>query len=422
MTPKSLDYGISIVGGDNLMSYDWLKDDYANEWLNRISENTRNQYKATFPKWLAFIGMSPKEQILRRIKDLQSSNPKERGFFEDRVIEYGRMLATQNYKKNTIHNMVTPIQSFFSSHRVKLSFRKGDLNFKTQKSEKVIEKFAPTNEEIRAMYSLANVRDRSLILVLYQSGFSSIDTISLNIENIKGIYDLNDHYFIQQHRQKTDSIQATCISAEAIHDIKAMLRERGSPKQGALFITPKGERLSTRFLNDAMKKLAKKSLPTERAKEFQTKSLRDAYNSALLEANLTQEVKDLLFGHKRTGAKSHYAYNENVIRNAYEKAFKFLTINHGTQARKDLERIETSLVGLSKTVAKQQETITEQNIEMKKLADQMHRLLSSLEGNGLVYTQLRNGKETGYFLVKSEEIDKETADKLQEEEDQEENS
>ena len=72
-----------------------------------------------------------------------------------------------------------------------------------------------------------------------------------------------------------------------------------------------------------MKKLAEKALPVKRANQFITKSLRDAYNCALLEASLMQETKNLLFGHKRSGAKSSYAYNENVIRNAYEKAFKY---------------------------------------------------------------------------------------------------
>ena len=97
------------------------------------------------------------------------------------------------------------------------------------------------------------------------------------------------------HRQKTNSVVATCISYEAIYNIQAMLKSRGNPKTGALFVTKNGERLNQRYLNISMKALAKKSLPEKRANKFITKSLRDAHNCALLQANLTQEVKDLLF-------------------------------------------------------------------------------------------------------------------------------
>ena len=40
---------------------------------------------------------------------------------------------------------------------------------------------------------------------------------------------------------------------------------------------------------------------------------------------------------------------------------KYLSINHGTQARKDLERIENSLVALSETITKEQKEIKHMN-------------------------------------------------------------
>jgi site-specific recombinase XerC len=146
-----------------------------------------------------------------------------------------------------------------------LSFGRGELTVEV--SEKVIaQKWVPSNIEIRVLYSQASVRDRALLLALYQSGFSEIDISSLNIENLNDIYNHEGHLFIEKRREKTNQIQATCISAEAVHDIKAMLKERGSPKEGALFVTPKGKRLSVRFINQAMKKPAKKAYPNKTSK------------------------------------------------------------------------------------------------------------------------------------------------------------
>ena len=104
-----------------------------------------------------------------------------------------------------------------------------------------------------------------------------------------------------------------------------------------------------------MKKLATKAYPD---KKFQTKSLRSAYNSALLRANIQpQELKDVMMGHKRLGARKDYAYDQITIMEAYEKAFKYLTINSGTQTRKDMEEIRNQLSALTKTVATQQQKI-----------------------------------------------------------------
>jgi site-specific recombinase XerD len=70
-------------------------------------------------------------------------------------------------------------------------------------------------------------------------------------------------------------------------EMKAMLSERGNPTAGALFISQKGQRLTTRFINDAIKYMVEKTYGEKEAEKFKTKSLRDAYNDALLRANLT---------------------------------------------------------------------------------------------------------------------------------------
>jgi len=340
------------------MNKDWLNDTYVQKWLGKKTKKTRKNYVSFFPSWLRFIKMDPTQQIEKRVRDLQNSDIRERTWVEDKVVEYRNFLQTQFDSESTIKAYLTCVRSFFSSNRLPLSFGRGELTVEV--SEKVIaQKWIPSNIEVRVLYGQANVRDRALLLVLYQTGYSEIDVSSLNIEHLNNIYEHEGHLFIEKKREKTNQIQATCISAEAIHDIKAMLRERGNPKEGALFVTPKGKRLSVRFINQAMKKPAKKAYPN---KDFKTKSLRSAYNSALLRANIQpQELKDVLMGHKRLGARSHYAYDKITIMEAYEKAFKYLTVNHGKQTKKDLERIENSLITLTETIAKQQQQITKLN-------------------------------------------------------------
>lgn len=102
-----------------------------------------------------------------------------------------------------------------------------------------------------------------------------------------------------------------------------MLSERGNPKEGFLFVSQTKEKgiagIETRRINDAIQNLAENSLGTEKAKEFQTKML-SFYNSALLQAGIQGEIKDIMMGHLRQGARAHYGYDSATITENYEKA------------------------------------------------------------------------------------------------------
>ncbi len=356
----------------------WKEEPYVKEWFSKISKRTSKNYSYTFPKWLAFINMSPTEQIKKRFKDLQSNNPKERGWFEDKVVEFKNSLITQKakdknetFKASSVSTYLTPPQSFFATHRVPLRFKRGELKVEERKIDKVVKEWIPENQQMKQIYQHGDARDRALILCLYQSGFSETDVSSLNIEDIPDIEQCEGHYQITMYREKTGVLQRTCLSEEAVHDIKAMLEERKNPTKGALFISQKGERLTTRFINDAVKCMVEKTYGIEATDKFKTKSLRDAYNDALLRANLTQEVKDTLFGHQREGAKEKYAIGKQTIIDAYNKAFQFLSVNHGTQARKDIETMRQQVVEMrdnnDKTLQNMNHIIEQQQNRMEKL-------------------------------------------------------
>jgi site-specific recombinase XerD len=362
------------------MSDDWLEDAFVIEWLSKVGERTQKNYKERFPKWLAFIEMSPTEQFKKRVKDLQSTNPKERGYFEDKVIEFKNSLITQNYKASTVSCTITPVLSFFSSHRVPLRFKRGELKVDARAEDKVVKEWIPENSQVKQIYQHGDIRDRSLLLVLYQSGFSETDVSSLNLEDLPNIRETEGHYPITMHREKTDVLQRTCISEEAVHDIKEMLKEREHDNQLIpdktgkipLFISQKGKRLTVRFINDTISAMVIKAYGEEAGKVWKTKSLRDAYNDALLRANLTQEIKDTLFGHKREGAREKYAISQATIIDSYNKAFQFLSVNHGTQARKDIEVMRSEVVKVSELVVKLSE-------EAVKLRDENKLIKTHLE-------------------------------------------
>jgi integrase len=289
-------------------------DAFIKRMLTGLSARTKENYLRRLPLWFAFTKMTPTQQIEKRLQDLTSQDLTERTFFENKFREYKEFLETRYDKPQTVTTMLTAVASFFGRNDLNLNLKRGD--WKTTLETEVIRKFKLTVEDVKALYAHANLRDRALLLVLAQSGFSSIDVSALKIEDVKGIYEMpqTEHYFIEKPREKTNIVQATCLSYEALHDIRAMLNERNNPTEGYIFTSQtkdtKGKPIETRRINEAMKTLAEKTFTKEKAEQFKTKALRSFYNSALLRSGIKGEIKDVMMGHKRLGARKSYAETE----------------------------------------------------------------------------------------------------------------
>jgi site-specific recombinase XerC len=355
------------------------KDEYVKRWLTGLAERSKVNYLREIHEWLSFVDLTPTEQIKKRMHDLTTEDLTERLFFENKFREFKEYLEKKGtLRPDSVKTMLRTVASFFSRNGLPLNLKSGD--WKTTSEERAVKRWTPTNEEIKRMYGHANLRDRALLLALYQSGFSEVDVSALRIEDLKGLYENpeNEHYFIEKKREKSGETQATCLSYECVHDLKSMLSERANPQKGFLFVSTtkgKGDRLEVRSINEAMKDLAVKTFGSEKAKEFKTKSLRSAYNSALLRANIQpQELKDLLFGHARGSARGHYAYDEITVKEAYLKAFEYLTVN-GIQARQDISKLKEELKQDRETFSK---TIAEQQTKIEGLEKKLESLATDL--------------------------------------------
>ena len=358
------------------------KDEFFKKWLVGLSERTKKNYSNDFHDWHIFIGMTPTEQIKKRMHDLTTENLSERLFFENKFREYKEYLEKKgDLKPISVKTRLRTVASFFSRNGLPLALKRGD--WESTQQQPVIQRWKITKEEVKAMYSHGNLRDRALLLVLAQSGFSEVDVSQLKIENLSGIYEQSEteHYFVEKPREKTGEVQATCLSYEAVHDIQAMLQERDNPEEGYLFVSTtkgKGDKLEVRTIHQAMKSLAVKTFGAEKGKEFKTRALRSFYNSALLRADIKSEVKDLMMGHARQSARKHYDYDDVTIKEAYQRAFEYLSIN-GIQTRLDVRRVMDALKGVQNTNIVFQKALEKKEKEMEELRNQVRALKPFLD-------------------------------------------
>jgi hypothetical protein len=358
---------------------DLSNDVYVQRWLTGLADRTKENYLQRLPLWIDFIQMLPTQQIEKRLKDLTSQDLTERTFFENKFREFKEALESKgNLNARSVTTMLTAVASFFGRNDLPLALKRGD--WKSTLETKVIKRWKITRDDIRRMYIHASLRDKVLLLGLAQSGFSEADISKLKIENIKNLYSIpeSEHYFIEKPREKTGEVQATCLSYEFLHDLRAMLSEKGNPTTGYIFISQTKhteEPLDTRRINEAMKTLAERTFGIEKAKEFKTKGLRSFYNSALLRSGVKQEIKDLMMGHSRAGARGHYDYDEFTIKEAYTKAFEHLSIN-GIQSREDLVQLKNSV----KETKEAMDKLKLENLQVKYALD---LLIKKLDQKGI---------------------------------------
>ncbi len=191
---------------------------------------------------------------------------------------------------------------------------------------------------------------------------------------------INEHYVIEKNREKTNIVQATCLSYEFLHDLRQLLEEKDKPKEGYIFTSRtinKGLKpIDTRRINEIIKALFEKTFSPERANKLQTRSLRSFYNGALLAVKpaLNPEIKNLMMGHDRGGAKNNYSYNDETIKDAYIQAFEYLSIN-GLQSREDYknlkEDMEKKFGQLTIEAMKEKEEHKKENEEQNKKIEQL---------------------------------------------------
>ncbi len=365
---------------------EWQKDKAVVEWFKLINAKlTKINYSREFPKFLEFVKATtkyrtPSEIIESRHEQKRSTDQNQVRYWEDVGKKFALALNKENYRVNTKISFLRTTMSFFSKHHARLEYSRGELFglLEPTQEEKASKEWIPTNEEIRLLYRMASsARDRAIILTLYQSGFSEIDLTEMRIQDFpfydeKGSWKipLSEDVYHERLREKTNIAQKTCISREALEEIRIMLQQRGFPKEGSLFVSMKQQRtLDVREIHDILKQLVERAF-NGKVKLWKTKHLRDAFMNALLQARIPQEVKDSMVGHKREGAREAYGLTEQTIKTAYSEGFKFLTINgFGSQSRK-IEELEKQFTEQLRTMTQIMTELKNENVQLKAQQNQ----------------------------------------------------
>ena len=252
------------------------------------------------------------------------------------------------------------IQSFLEFHEIALPWKK-------------ISKFYPADiannlraykkEEITKILSVADLRDRCIILLMISTGIRVGAIKSLRIKHLKKLKE--EVGILTVYAESKDDKYNTLITPECIAAIEAYLQYRKKQCEKitddsyiirdkfATFSkrTNRSKPLSENTINKQMKHLLRKAgLSYEELQPDH--SLRRFFNTALMNSDVTYSFKELMMGHSVKLDDVYYdkdnERSQQKILLEYMKAIDALTINDEYRLKKEIAEYEEKLKDVPK--------------------------------------------------------------------------
>ena len=299
----------------------------------QVTDSTFKSYLTNLSVYLSWANTTPDEMISNRMKHLKSDDKSIRFFYEDSMTDFKAYLVAKHYKASSIKTMLSRVSGLFANHRLTLtmepSFWKRSDKIASEVVESMVEtRRYPDNDEVRAIIELANNVDRLAITLSYQTGLMPIDIVGLTWTqlNIDFNTEVRDFVYVENTRQKTHALHLIVLSPDALAGLKAEWIAQGEPTTGYVFQSRKnpGKPLQSQSIARRFKDYAVKATKNP----YMFRHLRQSYNEAILDSEVSDEVKATLMGHVRKGSKASYSISSpSVVRIYKENIFDKLTVN-----------------------------------------------------------------------------------------------
>ena len=312
--------------------------------ISNVGKMTASKYIAELPKFFLYIDMNPDEAIKQRLDEIRKQNSGNLTLeslnqtrIETLVDKMFRELnESGKYKASTLKSFSGRVMGFFSNNHKNLSLT--NLNYKLPKPKgKANRKNVPDTDFVRKLYRLADsARDRGIISILFQSGLAPIDVSKLTIADFEDCIlktkgyeerpiELEVWSYRTGNRSKTGELYYQVISPEIAHNLNDIFFTIGNyrdvDKNIKVFSGTQGD-LDAKGISMIVYNLIRNN----KLKHYKTKSLRDAFEQALVDAKVYQKYKEALMGHT-SGIDHSYGDTDKEIVEAYKQAYPYLKLN-----------------------------------------------------------------------------------------------
>jgi len=345
----------------------------AEEFLESVrNKSTRKGYRNGIKKFFVWFNRTP-EEILKLRKDDLTQRPDENlieyrnraARFEKEIEKFHSQMLDDGHSINSARNYTIGIRQLFRFYQMPIKMRAGSQVTRTVKTSK---SFPLRIEHVRAMFNVADLRERVLLSLATDLGLRISD-----FRNIKrtDIPDLTQDAPIpfEVMTGKEDIIAYGFLSSETVELLKVYIQTIEDRENPYLFPS-KGEKpISDDRINSWLKKLAKKSGINTNGKSLTIHCFRKMFLSASIDSGI-----GLVAGKKICGKaipQSDDTYLTTVkLREKFIQLKKILTIRPTPQSdtKEQITQFEAAIVQLQK-----------ENLTRKTAADVMTKRVTELE-------------------------------------------
>jgi integrase len=359
------------------------------EFLDSVSNpNTKKEYRHGAKKFCDWFGKSAEEVLEMRKNDLtqrQGENLVEyrnrAARFEKEIEKFHSYLLSQSFTINTSRNLTLGIRQLFRFYEMPIRIRSGS---KVSQTVKTTKNFPMTIEHVRAMFVVADLRERVVLSMATDLGLRIGDFIKIRKTDIP---DLDQQAPIQLElmTDKEKVVAHGFLSQETV-DLLRVYVPTLEGKSGNPYLFPSnGEsHISDEWLNRLLQRLAEKAQIRLNGKNLTFHCFRKMFLSASIDSGIGLTAGKKLCGKAIGESDDTYLTTVN-LREKFIQLKKFLMI-------KETVKLEDSTVieSLKATVAKLHEELTQQKTVTDAVTEKNLKISKDIEKlqNQLQDTQL----------------------------------
>lgn len=345
---------------------DVLTDPKVQQWYGilELSENTQSLYSYFMKQFCECVDKKPFELIKEAENEIKSGLlPSERKIIEH-ITLYKKCLKNNNASPKTLITALASIKSFYKAFDIQIPAAVGRVKRAMPLEENM--NFLLKEDINNLIVNAANLRDKTIILLMATSGMARNEVINLRMKNIT--FDDSGIGVIKIRRQKTNINYVTFCSPETVIALKTYFEERNRIAQNVsphhpmpldklkvkgnddyVFVDYKyGSKITPSAFNSVFRRQADKVGYYNGKGNFRksrSHSLRKFFASTLENNGIPKNKVDFMLGHMPSG--NDLAYFETDIeklKGLYIEHLPYITFEKTIEVRsldtKDAERLE----------------------------------------------------------------------------------
>jgi integrase len=352
------------------------------EYLDSVSNpRTKKGYRKGIKEFCQWFGKTAEEILQMRKDDLTQQagenliEYKNRASRFEKEIEKFHAYLLQKHPINTARNYTLGIRQLFRYYEMTVRFRTGSKVGKTVKTTK---NFPLTIDHIRAMFDVADLRERVILSMATDLGLRIGDFIALKKSSLP-LLNQEPPIPFELMTDKEDVVAHGFLSQETVDLLKVYLPTLERKNKNPYLFPSNGEsHISDEWMNRLLQNLSEKARINLNGKDLTFHCFRKMFLSAAIDSGIGLTAGKKLCGKAIAQSDDTYLTTVN-LRQKFILLKKFLTIKEQPKVDTNIiESLKDAVTNLQEDLTRQKlitDTISQDNLKTKEQLGKLQYLV-----------------------------------------------